>query len=131
MRDRKNDLNRRYGQKVIIILRSKDLIINKKLKPPTKTVWWSNLNGFDSWMAKDIRFWSSMAKTKLRPELDGQKYTFFFCFRRSALQRASVWVYFRRWHSGYSIRLPRLTTNNDYMMSTSRIGYDHAPKLWA
>jgi len=56
MRDRKNDLNRRYGQKVIIILRSKDLIVNKKLKPPTKTVRWSNLNDFDSWMAKDIRF---------------------------------------------------------------------------
>ena len=73
MRDRKNDLNRRYGQKVIIVLRSKDLIINKKLKPPTKTARWSNLNDFDSWMAKDIRFWSSMAKTKLRPELDGQK----------------------------------------------------------
>ena len=32
MRDRKNDLNRRYGQKVIIILKSKDLIVNKKIK---------------------------------------------------------------------------------------------------
>ena len=71
MRDCKNDLNRRYGQKVIIILRSKDLIVNKKLKPPTKTVRWSNLNDFDSWMAKDIWFWSSMAKIKLRSELDG------------------------------------------------------------
>ena len=30
--DRKNDLNRRYGQKVIMILRSKDLIVNKKIK---------------------------------------------------------------------------------------------------
>ena len=67
-----NDLNRRHGQKVIIILRSKDLIVNKKLKPPTKTARWSNLNGFDSWMAKNTRFWSSMAKTKPRSELDGQ-----------------------------------------------------------
>ena len=32
MRDRKNDLNRRYGQKLLIILRSKDLIVNKKIK---------------------------------------------------------------------------------------------------
>ena len=64
MRDRRNDLNRSYGQKVIIILRSKDLIVNKKLKPPTKTARWSNLNGFDGWMAKDTRFWSSIAKTK-------------------------------------------------------------------
>jgi len=31
-------------------------------------------------MAKNIRFWSSMAKTKLRPELDGQKWTFFYFF---------------------------------------------------
>ena len=77
MRDRKNDLNRRYEQKVIIILRSKDLLVNKKLKPPTKTARWSNLNGFDSWMVKDTRFWSSMAKTKLRQELDGPKWTFF------------------------------------------------------
>ena len=73
MRDRKNDLNRRYGQKVIIILRSKDLIVNKKLKPPTKAALWSNLNDFDSWVVKDIRFWSLMAKIKLKPELDGQK----------------------------------------------------------
>ena len=73
MRDRRNDLNRRYRQKVIIILRSKDLIVNKKIKTTQRTVRWSNLNGFDSWMAKDTRFWSSMAKTKLRPELDDQK----------------------------------------------------------
>ena len=77
MRDRKNDLNRTYRQKVIIILRSKNLIVNKKLKSPTKIARWSNLNGFDSWMAKDTRFLSSMAKTKPRPELDGQKWTFF------------------------------------------------------
>ena len=32
MCDRKNDINRRYGQKVIIILRTKDLIVNKKIK---------------------------------------------------------------------------------------------------
>ena len=32
MRDRKNDLNRMYVQKIIIILKSKDLIINKKIK---------------------------------------------------------------------------------------------------
>ena len=32
MRDSKNYLNRRYEQKVIIILRSKDLIVNKKIK---------------------------------------------------------------------------------------------------
>ena len=76
MRDRKNDLNRRYGQKVIIVLRSKDLIVNKKIKTTQKTVRWSNLNGFDSWMAKDIRFWNSMAKTKLRPKMDGQKWTY-------------------------------------------------------
>ena len=54
MRDRKNDLNQRYEQKVIIILRSMDLIVNKKLKPPTKIARWSNLNGFDNWMVKDI-----------------------------------------------------------------------------
>ena len=78
MRDRKNDLNRRYGQKVIIILRSKDLIVNKKLKSPIKTARWSNFNGFDSWMTKYIRFWRSMIKIKLRPELDGQKWTFSF-----------------------------------------------------
>jgi len=71
MRDRKNDLNRRYGQKIIIILISKNLIVNKKLKRPTKKARWSILNGFDSWMVKDIRFWSSMAKIKLRSELDG------------------------------------------------------------
>ena len=71
MRDRKNDLNRRYGQKIIIILKS-----------PTKTTQWSNLNGFDSWMAKDIRFWSSMAKTKPRPELDGKKWTSLYTFLR-------------------------------------------------
>ena len=29
-RDRTNDINQRYEQKVIIILRSKDLIVNKK-----------------------------------------------------------------------------------------------------
>ena len=40
MRDRKNDLNRKYGQKVLIILRSKDLIVNKKLKPPTEIARW-------------------------------------------------------------------------------------------
>ena len=74
MRDRKNDLNRRYGQKVIIILRSKDLIVNKKNKTTHQnSPMVSNLNGFDSWMAKDIWFWSSIAKIKLRPELDSQK----------------------------------------------------------
>jgi hypothetical protein len=34
------------------------------------------LNGFDSWMTEDNRFWSLMAKTKLWQELDGQKWTF-------------------------------------------------------
>ena len=73
MYDRKNDLNRRYGQKVIIILRSNNLIINKKIKTTNQNSSMVKfLNGFDSWMAKDIRFWSSMIKTKLRPELDGQ-----------------------------------------------------------
>jgi hypothetical protein len=32
MRDRKNHVNRRYEQKIIIILGSKDLIVNKKVK---------------------------------------------------------------------------------------------------
>ena len=26
---------------------------------------WPKVNGFDSWMVEDTRFWSSMAKTKL------------------------------------------------------------------
>jgi hypothetical protein len=34
------------------------------------------LNGFDSWIAEDNRFWSLMAKTQLLQELDGQKWTF-------------------------------------------------------
>ena len=32
-------------------------------------------------MAKDTRFWSLMAKTKPRPELDGQKYIFFLVLK--------------------------------------------------
>jgi hypothetical protein len=36
------------------------------------------LNGFDSWMNEDNQLWSSMAKTKLWQELDGQKWTFSF-----------------------------------------------------
>ena len=60
-------------QKVIIILRSKDLIINKKSKTTHQNSLMVKFERFDSWMAKDIRFWSSMAKNKLRPELDGQK----------------------------------------------------------
>ena len=77
MCDRKNNLNRRYGQKVIIILRSNDLIINKKIKTTHQNSSMVKiLNGFDSWMAKDIRFWSSIAKIKLRPELDDQKWIF-------------------------------------------------------
>jgi hypothetical protein len=31
------------------------------------------MNGFESWMVENFRFCGSMAKTKLRQELDGQK----------------------------------------------------------
>jgi len=33
--------------------------------PPCKTAGWPKVNGFDSWMVADTRFWSSMAKIKL------------------------------------------------------------------
>jgi hypothetical protein len=46
------------------------------LKPPIKTARWSIVNGFKSWMVKDIEFWSFMAKIKLRQKLDGQKWIF-------------------------------------------------------
>ena len=31
----------------------------------SKTTGWPKVNGFDSWMVEDTRFWSSMAKIKL------------------------------------------------------------------
>ena len=31
----------------------------------SKTAGWPNVNGFDSWMVEDTRFWISMAKIKL------------------------------------------------------------------
>jgi hypothetical protein len=34
-------------------------------KPPCKTAGWPKVNGFDSWIVEDTRFWSSMAKIKL------------------------------------------------------------------
>ena len=34
-------------------------------KPPAKTVRWSNVNGFDSWMVEVTRFCSSMTKIRL------------------------------------------------------------------
>jgi len=34
-------------------------------KPPSKTTGWPNVNGFDSLMVKDTRFWSCMVKIKL------------------------------------------------------------------
>jgi hypothetical protein len=34
-------------------------------KPPAKTVGWSKMNGFKSWMVEDSWFCGSMAKTKL------------------------------------------------------------------
>jgi hypothetical protein len=46
------------------------------LKPLIKTTRWSIVNGFESWMVKDIRFSSLMAKNKLRQKLDGQEWTF-------------------------------------------------------
>jgi len=42
-------------------------------KPHPKPPGWLNVNGFESSMANDTRFWSSMAKIKPRQELDGQK----------------------------------------------------------
>jgi hypothetical protein len=42
-------------------------------KPPAKTAQWSKMNGFMSWVVEDSRFCGSMAKTKLRQELDSQK----------------------------------------------------------
>jgi hypothetical protein len=44
-------------------------------KPVTKTAGWPNMNDFDSSVVEDTRFWSSMAKTKPRQELDGRKWT--------------------------------------------------------
>jgi hypothetical protein len=35
-------------------------------KPSSKTVQWPNINGFDSLMAKNTRFWSWMTKIELR-----------------------------------------------------------------
>jgi hypothetical protein len=45
-------------------------------------------------MVKDIRFWSSMAKTKLRQKLDGQKWTFYFlnCSANYVLVVHSQWT---------------------------------------
>ena len=48
-------------------------VASTSAKPGNKTVRCSKMNGFKGWMVKDIRFWSSMAKTKPRQELDGQK----------------------------------------------------------
>jgi len=45
-------------------------------KPPSKTTGWANVNGFDSLMVKDTRFWSCMVKIKLGQLLDGQNWTF-------------------------------------------------------
>ena len=36
------------------------------VKPTSKTAGWSIMNGFHTWMVKNIRFWSLMAKIKLR-----------------------------------------------------------------
>jgi len=36
------------------------------VKPTSKTAGWSIVNGFHTWMVKNIRFWSLMAKIKLR-----------------------------------------------------------------
>ena len=51
-------------------------VASTSAKPGNKTARWSKMNGFKSWMIKDTRFWSSMAKIKPRQELDGQKWTF-------------------------------------------------------
>jgi len=40
-------------------------VASTSAKPPCKTAGWPKVNGFDSWMVEDTRFWSSMAKTKL------------------------------------------------------------------
>ena len=42
-------------------------------KPHPKPPGWLNVNGFESSMAKDTRFWNSIAKIKPRQKLDGQK----------------------------------------------------------
>ena len=40
-------------------------VASTSAKPPCKTAGWPKVNGFDSWMVEDTRFWSSMAKIKL------------------------------------------------------------------
>ena len=40
-------------------------VASTSAKPPCKTAGWPKVNGFDSWMIEDTRFWSSMAKIKL------------------------------------------------------------------
>jgi len=67
----------------------------KKLKPPTKIAGWSNLNGFDSWMAKDTQFFNLMVKTKPRPELDNQKWIFLKKIKGSTGGQVSRWTRFQ------------------------------------
>ena len=40
-------------------------VASTSAKPPCKTAGWPKVNGFDSWMVEDTRFWSSIAKIKL------------------------------------------------------------------
>jgi hypothetical protein len=40
-------------------------VVATSAKPPAKTVGWSKMNGFKSWMVEDSWFCGSMAKTKL------------------------------------------------------------------
>jgi len=59
-------------------------VASMSAKPPCKIAGWPNVNGFDSWIVENIRFWSSMVKTKPGLKFNGQKWTFsnveWFCF---------------------------------------------------
>jgi hypothetical protein len=53
------------AKKVVIILRSKDYVLNKKLKSPIKTARWPNLNGFAVGWSKFFDFGVQWPKPNL------------------------------------------------------------------
>jgi hypothetical protein len=65
------------AKKVVIILRSKDYVLNKKIKITHQNSPMAKFERFCSWMVKIFWFRSWMAKTKLSLQLDGQKWSFF------------------------------------------------------
>jgi len=65
--ERKRETEKRERERVGVALTSGPhlRVASTSAKPPCKTAGWPKVNGFDSWMVEDTRFWSSMAKIKL------------------------------------------------------------------